>query len=838
MIRFRFFTGKLLFLALLLITFSTAYALTEPPTPPEAFTRPTTRMDDRSVGEAQNLELLGHWADGGSCAIVVDGEFAYHGRGGIVEVFELASGDGPAPALGQVTLPSLARDMVLRDGLLYVAGYNSGLWILDVTTPAAIHVISQLELPGTTRGLVLVGDHAWLACGSGGLAVVDVFDPTQPTLVSNTYNSGYAWAIDRSGDIAILASDATLQLHNMSDPTSPHMVGSVRMGDGAIDVVVDDNLAYVAGFMEGLRVFDITESTAPVPVSTLPLYPWVTGVAKHDDLVCASMTAVGFSLIDVSNPAVPFVVGSVEIPHGDMYDAFYDGQHVYGANGVFGLYAWDVTDPTTPKQILRRETFGPILGFDVKDDLLAAACMQAGLRLVDVTDPVDLVQLGSSPSQRLAWSTALGTPYSLLCDDTSGFAILDLADPLAPVELGRYTYDQYAQALGAKIVGSLAYLAFGSTGDFRILDITDPATPLCLGILPTEDIATAVDVTENMAERTSAKLACIANQDAGCVVVDVNDPTAPKQLAQISTPGLVSGVAISGLYAYVGVTTGSLRVIDLSAPQQIAEVGHLTFGHRVLGIAAQYPYVYLACADAGVRLVDVTDPTAPVEVGFFQTGYLAWAIRIWDDTIYVSDWENGFWILRNELISIPLFFQNLSATRQSAGCRLSWRTSQLSGLERFTIWRDIGTGDRVVVGRTKAHDPGQYSYQDPNAPATGVSYWIEGNRADGTSDWFGPATAPPATPTAAVEFHCWPNPFNPTTTFEFAIPHPGPARLEVTDLRGFRLDTLWEGWTTGGSHTVTWNGRDAGGRPVATGVYLAQLIGSDFVRSLKVVMIE
>lgn len=69
-----------------------------------------------------------------------------------------------------------------------------------------------------------------------------------------------------------------------------------------------------------------------------------------------------------------------------------------------------------------------------------------------------------------------------------------------------------------------------------------------------------------------------------------------------------------------------------------------------------------------------------------------------------------------------------------------------------------------------------------------------------------------------------PNPFNPRTTIRFGLPQPGAARLAVFDLAGRLIRTLVDESLPPGRHEVVWDGRDAAGRDVASGSYLARLV--------------
>lgn len=71
----------------------------------------------------------------------------------------------------------------------------------------------------------------------------------------------------------------------------------------------------------------------------------------------------------------------------------------------------------------------------------------------------------------------------------------------------------------------------------------------------------------------------------------------------------------------------------------------------------------------------------------------------------------------------------------------------------------------------------------------------------------------------------YPNPFNPSTTLEFENAAEGELRLIIVDSAGRRQRELAAARFAAGQHSVVWDGRDDAGRPLPSGLYLAQLIG-------------
>ena len=69
----------------------------------------------------------------------------------------------------------------------------------------------------------------------------------------------------------------------------------------------------------------------------------------------------------------------------------------------------------------------------------------------------------------------------------------------------------------------------------------------------------------------------------------------------------------------------------------------------------------------------------------------------------------------------------------------------------------------------------------------------------------------------------FPNPFNPETTIQYALPQASDVHLVVYNTLGQAVRILMEGFQPAGLQGVTWDGRDENGQKAASGVYLYQL---------------
>jgi hypothetical protein len=83
-----------------------------------------------------------------------------------------------------------------------------------------------------------------------------------------------------------------------------------------------------------------------------------------------------------------------------------------------------------------------------------------------------------------------------------------------------------------------------------------------------------------------------------------------------------------------------------------------------------------------------------------------------------------------------------------------------------------------------------------------------------------------------------PNPFNPTTAISFALPQTAHVRLTVYNILGQQVRALVDQSLPAGAHTITFDGRDASGHELASGIYLYKIAAGDFLQSRKMVLLK
>ena len=96
----------------------------------------------------------------------------------------------------------------------------------------------------------------------------------------------------------------------------------------------------------------------------------------------------------------------------------------------------------------------------------------------------------------------------------------------------------------------------------------------------------------------------------------------------------------------------------------------------------------------------------------------------------------------------------------------------------------------------------------------------------------------PATPDDSALAQNYPNPFNPSTTIAYQIGAAGPVELAVYNAAGQKIRDLVQGHRATGRYTVQWDGRNNGGRAVASGTYIYRLTAGDYQESKPLTLLK
>jgi hypothetical protein len=201
----------------------------------------------------------------------------------------------------------------------------------------------------------------------------------------------------------------------------------------------------------------------------------------------------------------------------------------------------------------------------------------------------------------------------------------------------------------------------------------------------------------------------------------------------------------------------------------------------------------------------------------------------------------GFWYVPDQLHIGPtsaVAIATFAATVADKGVELCWTIASADALEGFLVYRSSESDGGFV--RLTAGDPlpaNTTSYMDGDVqPGRTYRYRIGAIDRDGE---FLSVIQSVNTPHREVELdQNRPNPFNPSTSIDFYLPRDAQVTLSIFDVSGQLVRTLVDQTTRFGHHSAVWNGMDANGNQVSSGVYFYRLQTGKRVITKKMVVVK
>jgi hypothetical protein len=240
------------------------------------------------------------------------------------------------------------------DNIAYVTVGNNGMYTVDVSNPPAFHPLNRSEHASEdddyASDVVVLGNYAYVAEGYG-LGILDISNPAMPDEISFLPIIAQASAVFILDDIAYVGTDeGHLYIVDVSNPLLPNTLSIFNASTESIeDIFVANQVAYVGTWYAGLKIISVGDVTNPVLLTTYLNHEMITGVELVGNL--AYLAGDGLRVVDISNPAVPDLVGWYRTFYEwEAYDVAVSG-HIACISAISNDYDWriivlDIRDPS------------------------------------------------------------------------------------------------------------------------------------------------------------------------------------------------------------------------------------------------------------------------------------------------------------------------------------------------------------------------------------------------------------------------------------------------------------------------------------------------------------
>ncbi len=753
-------------------------------------------------------------------------------------------------------------------------GYTAGCWGWTDTT--------------TGREYALLGNQ----CGTAVVEITHTASIVERAFIPGPCSSWreiqvhghYAYVVTEAGGGTQIIDLSTL-------PDSARFVKSFIFSAGGKSTTRAHTLHIRDGFMYlngcatwspgGILIFDLADPENPAFQGQFAGTYIHDSFVRNDTIYGAGIYGDGIQIIDAVSKATPALIRTINYPGSGTHNlaTTTDGRYVLSTDEINStpktLKIWDLSTDTKVAEYAGSPT-AIVHNVFVKDTLAIMSYYTAGIRVVDISDPLNPVEIGgfdTRPGQENAAYTGAWSVYPyfpsgkiIIGDMGNGMFLVDMntAAPRSPA--GFTAYSDYATPSSALL----------SWTDPTTTVAGDPLTDPVIGVFRNGVFIDSVPA--GTGTFTDTGLTRHDKYSYAVVAADNGDTSAPVTMSVFA--GGAAASAVPGGFALTDLSEGVLlNWINPSTQTDGTPLDDLAVIeiHRDGALVAEVP---VAPADTGqpaaytdsvtgyhdyrIRARDNESPpnlsgyTVQIQ-GYgglldswsedFEAGTGTFLVEgAWDTTRAIShsggasytdspagDYDNNsisyfitprivvhaddtlsFWHI---IITQPGDFGWVDIKNGSAGF---WTALKGYASAMHAEWQD-GSADpgdwfpeRIPLG-AYAGDTVSFRFRmQSNVSGTADGWYVD-------DIWTGPLTGvdrgTDGLPTGFALYQNTPNPFNPSTSIRFDVPVRSLVRLSVFNMLGQEVRTLFDGESEPGSRTVVWDGRTAGGVGLPSGAY-------------------
>lgn len=584
--------------------------------------------------------------------------------------------------VGSFPLDGVVHDMQ-RDGhSLLVASDGGGLQVLDISDPLRPKLVRSLLRNTPILDIEQAGSRLFLACGKQGLLILERGDKHRFKQLASVYWPATFLESKVWHGYLYVATDNGLLVYDLNSALEDTPAAQINLGSLVTGIHFYQDFAYVQT-SSGAAIYDITNPRSPHFVGTLPALKRIRDIAIRDDILYATDAAGVLSSYSLSDPVRPHPLDSIALPSAPSKIRIF-ADRLLVENGRDDLIVLDINKLASP------EGYGYIglespMALAAVDNLLYIATFDKGLEIIDqnailsrqlattiptvgkandllvadnrlfVADSKQGVLIRDLKTGAEIWPSISGSTaksikksgqYLYLAQGAAGWATLDLSNPDLPVEIAHFPG---MPAISLDVEND--HLVFVSGEKLTLADISDRKNPILLdevkldaadvvisaGIIYVASRQQGVQLYRITVEgklahlggvappwpmsqfATALKLdlvgdvAYLANGQAGLQLIDVQNPRHPHIISSIDLPGFTYGVKVAGDRVYAISRFSGLQVLDVSNPKQPALLVNISLHGLSQGVQPAAGMLYLANGRKGVAVIPVPQSLASIE---------------------------------------------------------------------------------------------------------------------------------------------------------------------------------------------------------------------------------
>ncbi|MHA1199711.1 MAG: LVIVD repeat-containing protein [Candidatus Heimdallarchaeaceae archaeon] len=277
----------------------------------------------------------------------------------------------------------------IEENYAFVAD-NDGISVIDISDPTDISRLTIIDFPSAVFGLQIIGNFAYVGGSNAGFYILDITDIYNPITLGHHNHTGAAIKVFIQDDFAFVTDYFSgLSIYDISNKSDP-IFEYHYIGVGSIwDVVVLSDVAYIAN-PYSVEVLNVTDPTSPVQIMTLSNTYDATHLSISGDKLFVGKHGQGLSVYDISVPTTPILLGSYSDDDGGEELGLRGNDTFLCVADNYGIELFDLTSlPTITKLAEYRDGVGAAHDLEFVGNYIYAVDGETGIFVLEIVSESD-----------------------------------------------------------------------------------------------------------------------------------------------------------------------------------------------------------------------------------------------------------------------------------------------------------------------------------------------------------------------------------------------------------------------------------------------------------------
>ena len=344
------------------------------------------------------------------------------------EIFDISAPDEPKLLKNMEKI--LVRDLIIKDGKLFLALGRFGIKVLDLKT---LTDVSSFNIGTKATGVWCNNKEAVVADDTGGIKFLNITQPDKAKIVKSISSIKPVSHVCGLGNTVYIADpDKGVLIYNVSDPSNPVRKGFVR-GKGAVSVKCDNKYLYVLIENYGIKIYELVSKTSPALIARIGSGgEQIFDIAAGGGRLLSSQGWNGVSMINISNINRPYPAGHMKAL-AENTGITARGNYFFVTRINAGLMIGSDLEDYNLFEVSHVNIKAKCHNVSLKDNLAYVASDTMGMVIADISDIKKPYQIGKLDTDGEVYDIHVNSNnMACIADGWNGLVLSDVKDPSIP----------------------------------------------------------------------------------------------------------------------------------------------------------------------------------------------------------------------------------------------------------------------------------------------------------------------------------------------------------------------------------------------------------------------